>query len=169
MDKQHVIAGVGGVISIRDRDYRLRPLTLADLAAIKAHVVSRRMSPLEALGRELERVDSKHHPELMRAALREACAGRAAAADEIDAYLQSFEGTAHLFWLMARDDGPTLDSLAAARACLADFADGRLLELQGRLDQATGFLSDTANLGNCSGQARPMTTATVTGLASIAG
>ncbi|HEV2970692.1 MAG TPA: hypothetical protein VGY55_12045 [Pirellulales bacterium] len=169
MDKQHVVAGVGGVIRVGEREYRLRPLTLGDLAEIKAFVVSRRTSPLEALGRELERVESKRHAELMRVALREACSQRGATADEIDAYLQTFDGTAHLFWLMARDDCAALDSLEAANSCLAEFANGRLLELQGQLDQATGFLSDTASLGNSSGQARPTTMeATSHGLASIA-
>jgi hypothetical protein len=154
MDKQHAVAGVGGVIRVGQTEYRLRPLTLGDLAEIKAFVVLRRMSPLEALGRELERVDSKHHAELMRVALREACNQRGATAEEIDAYLQTFDGTAHLFWLMARDDCAALDAVEAAKSCLAEFANGRLLELQGQLDQATGFLSDTASLGNSSGQAR---------------
>jgi hypothetical protein len=154
MDKHHAVAGVGGTIEIGEVEYRLRPLTLGDLAEIKAYIVSRRTSPLEALGRELDRLDPKHHDGLMRAALREACELRAATAGEVDGYLQSFDGAAHLFWIMARDDCPTLDSLAAAKSRLADYSDGRLLELQGRLDQATGFLSDTANLGNFSGQAQ---------------
>src|SRR5947208_270640 len=104
MDKHHAVAGVGGMMEIGGVAYRLRPLTLGDLAEIKAHVVSLRTNPLEALGRELERVDSKHHDGLMRAALRQACELRAASADEIDGYLQSFDGTVHLFWIMARDD-----------------------------------------------------------------
>ena len=162
MDKHHAVAGVGGTIEIGGVAYRLRPLTLGDLAEIKAYVVSLRPNPLEALGRELDRVDPKHHDGLMRAALREACELRAATADEIDDYLQSFNGTAHLFWIMARDDCPALDSLAAAKSRLAEYGNGRLLELQGRLDQATGFLSDTANLGNLSGQARTTTTTTAT-------
>jgi hypothetical protein len=166
MDKHHAVAGVGGMIEIGGVDYRLRPLTLGDLAEIKAYVVSLRTSPLEALGRELDRVDPKHRDGLMRAALREACELRAATADEIDDYLQSFEGTVHLFWIMARDDCPALDSLAAAKSRLADYGNGRLLGLQGRLDQATGFLSDTANLGNFSGQARTTTTATIAGAAA---
>jgi HAMP domain-containing protein len=162
MDKHHAIAGVGGVIRIGDRQYHLRPLTLGDLAEIKAHVVSRRTSPLEALGRELDRVEPRHHPAMMRAALREACELRGATPSEIDAYLQSFNGTVHLFWIMARDDCPALDSLDAAKAALAEFSNGRLLELQGRLDQATGFLSDTTNLGNSSGQAQNEAPATPT-------
>jgi hypothetical protein len=161
MNKHHAIAGVGGVVRIGEREYRLRPPTLGDLAEIKALVVSRRTSPLEALGRELDRVEPRHHPAMMRAALREACESRAAAADEIDAYLQSFDGTAHLFWIMARDDCPALDSLAAAKAALAEFGDARLLELHGQLDQATGFLSDTANLGNSLGQAQIAAAATI--------
>jgi hypothetical protein len=175
MDKHHAVAGVGSTIEIGGVSYRLRPLTLGDLAEIKAHIVSLRRSPLEALDRELNRVDPKHHDGLMRAALREACELRAAMPDEIDDYLQSFDGTAHLFWIMARDDCPALDSLAAAKSRLTDYGNGRLLEVQGRLDQATGFLSDTANLGNFSGQARTTTTATIAGetatpagLASIA-
>ena len=116
MDKHHAIAGVGGVVRIGEREYRLRPLTLGDLAEIKACVVSRRTSPLEALGRELDRVEPRHHQAVMRAALREACELRAAIAAEIDAYLQSFDGTAHLFWIMARDDCPALDSLDGGEA-----------------------------------------------------
>ncbi|HKD37344.1 MAG TPA: hypothetical protein VKB78_11105, partial [Pirellulales bacterium] len=176
MDKHHAIAGVGGVIRIGEREYRLRPLTLGDLAEIKAYVVSQRTSPLEALGRELDRVEPRHRQAMMRAALREACESRATTADEIDAYLQSFDGTAHLFWIMARDDCPALDSLAAAKSALEDFSNGRLLELQGRLDQATGFISDTANLGNSLGQVQNSATqampaiaaGTAIGVASIA-
>ena len=67
----------------------------------------------------------------MRAALREACQLRSATAEEIDAYLQSFDGAVHLFWIMARDDCPVLDSLATAKATLSEFSNGRLLELQG--------------------------------------
>ncbi len=162
IDKQHAVAGIGGVIQIGEREYRLRPLTLGDLAEIKAFVVSRLVSPLEALGRELDRVEPRHHAALMRAALRESCQLRGATADEIDAYLQSFDGTVHLVWIMARDDCPALDSLQAAKAALAEFEGGRLLELQGRLDQATGFLSDTSTLGNCSGQTQTTTAATPT-------
>jgi HAMP domain-containing protein len=165
MDRHHAVAGVGGVVRFGDRDYCLRPLTLGDLAEIKALVVSRQTSPLEALGRELDRIDRQHHPAMMRAALREACELRAARADEINAHLQSFEGTAHLFWIMARDDCPALDSLAAAKSALAEFNNGRLLELQGRLDQATGFLSDTANLGNSSGQVQSEATRAATAIA----
>jgi hypothetical protein len=162
MDKHHAVAGIGGVIQIGEREYRLRPLTLGDLAEIKAYLVSQRTSPLEALGSELDRVEPRHHAALMRAALREACLLRGATADEIDAYLQSFLGTAHLFWIMARDDCPALDSLAAAKGMLSEFSDGRLLELQGRLDQATGFLSDTSTLGNSFGQAPTKTVALAT-------
>lgn len=159
MDKHHAVAGIGGVIQIGEREYRLRPLTLGDLAEIKAFVVSQRTSPLEALGRELDRVEPRHYPALMRAALREACQLRAATAEEIDTYLQSFDGTAHLFWIMARDDCPVLDSLTTAKAALAEF-DSRLLELQGRLDQATGFLSDTSTPRNfLPGQAQTTTAA----------
>jgi hypothetical protein len=168
MDKHHAVAGIGGTIRIGEVAYRLRPLTLGDLAEIKAYVVSLRGSPLEALGRELERVDPKHHDGLMRAAVREACELRAATPEEIDDYLQSFEGTAHLFWIMARDDCPALDSLAAAKSRLTEYDNGRLLELQGCLDQATGFLSDTANLGNFLGQAQTTaaTATTITGEAA---
>ena len=162
MDKHHAIAGVGGVVRIGEREYRLRPLTLGDLAEIKACVVSRRTSPLEALGRELDRVEPRHHQAMMRAALREACESRAATAAEIDAYLQSFDGTAHLFWIMARDACPALNSLDAAKRAAAEFKSRRLLELQGRLDQATGFLSDTTNLGNSFGQVQNDATATPT-------
>ncbi len=147
MDKHHAMAGVGGTIRIGAIDFRLRPLTLGDLAELKAHVVARREPARNARPRSRAhrsaatcRADSR--------CLGAARIGRGATAEEIDDYLQSFRGTAHLFWLMAREDCPALDSLAAARSCLAEYAEGRLLELHGRLDQATGFLSDTANLAN---------------------
>src|SRR6266566_5309899 len=109
MDKQHAVAGIGGVVCLGEREYRLRPLTLGDLAELKAYLVSRRTGPLEALGGELDRVDPQHHAEQIRLAVREARMGRAATGEEIDAYLESFEGTVHLFWIMARDDCPVLD------------------------------------------------------------
>ncbi len=148
MDKQHCVAGVAGCVTIGEREYRLAPLTLGDFAEIKAYLVSRRKSPLASLNEQLDRVDKKYHAELMRAALREACAGRAASDAEIDEYLQTFEGAAHLFWLMCRAAHPEMDSFDRARSVLAEYDGPRLLELQGLLDQATGFISDTALLGN---------------------
>ncbi len=151
-DGQHKVAGAGGCVRIGGREYRLAPLTLGHFAELKAHLVAQRKNPLAALGAALDQIDSKYHADLMRLALREACSARGATADEIDNYLQCFDGTAHLFWLMAREHQPQLDSLNAARAVLAEYGESRLLELQGLLDQATGFLSDTASLGNSSGQ-----------------
>jgi len=168
MDKQHAVAGIGGLVRVGGRDYRLRPLTLGDLAELKAELVSRRISPIAALGSELDDVDPRQQAELMRTALREAREGRGLTADEIEAYLESSDGAAHLFWLMARDDCPSLDSLEAAKACLVEYADDRMIELQGRLDQATGFLSDVAPLGNYMGQARAMMTTARSGQISIA-
>jgi hypothetical protein len=126
------------------------------------------MSPIDALDLGWDAVDPRHFAELMRTAFRKAREGRGVMAAEIDGYLESFEGAAHLFWLMARDDCPALDSLEAAKECLADYANDRMIELQGRLDQATGFLSDAAPLGNLSGQARAMMTTTRNGHTSIA-
>ncbi len=73
MDKQHSVAGVGGTIRIGVREFRLMPLTLGDLAELKAHVVSLRKSPLEALAENLGQFEPKHHAEMIRIALREAC------------------------------------------------------------------------------------------------
>jgi hypothetical protein len=168
MDRQHAVAGIGGQVRVGGRDYRLRPLTLGDLAELKAYLASRRMSPIAALGRELKDVDPRQQAELMRTAMREAREGRGVTADELEAYLESFAGAAHLFWMMARDDCPSLDSLAAAKACLIEYADDRMIELQSRLDQATGFLSDVAPLGNYSGQARAMMTTARSGQTFIA-
>jgi hypothetical protein len=167
MDKQHAVAGIGGAIRVGEREYRLRPLTLGDLAELKAYLASRQTSPIVERGRELKDVDPRQQAESMRTALREAREGRGVTADELEAYLESFEGAVHLFWLMARDDCQSLDSLAAAKACLVEFADDWVIELQGRLDQATGCLSDVAPLGNSAGQARATTTAR-SGHASIA-
>src|SRR5438552_1656038 len=46
MDKHHAVAGVGGKMEAAGVAYRLRPLTLGDLAEIKAYVVSP-LSPTE--------------------------------------------------------------------------------------------------------------------------
>jgi hypothetical protein len=152
MDRQHSVAGIGGFIRIGEREYRLRPLTLGDLAEMKACIVSRRTSPLES----------------RPTAWREARALRGVTADEFEDYLDSFDGVAHVFWLMAREACPALDSLDAAKKCLGDCNEQRFVDLQARLDQATGFLSDVAPLGNSSGQARATMTTARNGLTSIA-
>jgi hypothetical protein len=167
MDRQHRVAGIGGTFQIGERDYRLRPLTLGDLAELKAYIVSRRDSPLESLVHG-GATDSRRRGDFMQEAVPEARSMRAVTNREFEDYLDSTDGTAHLFWLMARDDCPALDSLAAARACLAEYGNGRLLELQGRLDQATGFLSDVAPLGNSLGQACATMTSARNGHAFIA-
>jgi hypothetical protein len=151
MDQQHSVAGIGGFVRIGEREYRLRPLTLGDLAELKAYIVSLRDGPLNS-----------------PAAIREMRRMRGVTAAEFEDYLDSFDGVAHVFWLMARDACPVLDSFDAAKQRLGDCDQRRLVELQMCLDRATGFLSDVAPLGNLSGRARATRTTAPDGLTSIA-
>ncbi len=150
MDWQHSVAGVGGFIRIGQREYRLRPLTLGDLAELKAYIAAQHTSPLVEPEHGLDCADPRRQPELLRITLREARDKRGVTAAELETYLDTFDGVAHLFWLMARNACPGLDSLDAAKQCLGDGDQRRLVELQARLDQATGFISDVAPLGKLS-------------------
>jgi hypothetical protein len=150
-DGQHRVAGVPGEITISGKTYRLSPPTLRMRADIIAHLASQRKSPIEVLPGLLEKLPAEYHDQVIRATIQQATAGRLVLDEDFREYLNSFEGTAHLLWLLLRTNHPELDSLAKVLALVEEFHDKNLLELWGRIDQATGFLTDVAALGNLPG------------------
>lgn len=150
-DGLHRVLGPPGEIELGGKTFRLSPPRLEMRAAILQHLVQQRANPIEVLGQVLPKIDGELRKELIAEAIHQASRSRSVTEEDLAEYLNSWDGTCHLFFLMARPEHPEL-TLGDARELLAGYADERLLELWGKLDAATGAISDMQALGNSPGQ-----------------
>ena len=105
-------------------------------AEVCEHIKARRQSPLRRLAAHLDEFNERQQEVLLRAAVeQEARMTEDPSGEEIDRFLNTLEGAAHLLWIGLRERHPEFETPSDVMELIRD----RSVEAQQKLDEAGGF------------------------------
>jgi len=138
-------AGTGVTVTIRGEDYKIRPLTVRDLAEFESYVRSKRIKALIGDG-AAEGLLPEERTRLVRD-----LASTPPSTEEVSAEMSTLGGVAFLLWRMLRKDRPGLTLVEASELVGMD----NLQEVSAVIEAVSGTDegNPTAGAGPASGSA----------------
>ena len=135
------VAGAPSVITLKGREYFVRPIRFADFASIERYLQSKRPNLLAQLVPSLAGMSDDVKNSFIAAAVKQMDTRQNVSTDDITEFMNSFDGMTYAFWLLMKDAHPELESSDAVAALVEDID---LTVLGDMLDRVSG-LSDLKN------------------------
>ena len=151
------ITGSPATVTIGGKEYRLTPWTPEVIGEVEEYVVSLRPNPIvktkEAAGAKGADGKPLFTPEEQQYMIGEAIKQTAmmnhsASQEEVALFMQSYNGTCFLFWVMAREHQPEINSRETARKTLDSLSKQEMDQLEVDMTRASGM----EELGNSPSQ-----------------
>ncbi len=142
------IAGTPATVIIGGKEYRLTQWDPELIGAIEDYVVSLRPSAIVKAKEACLTLDSDNKPlfspEEQQFMISEAIrlapmANHKASSEEVNLFIQSYDGSCYLFWAMARTHHPEIDSHKTARATLSLLSKQEMDSLDQEMIRASGM------------------------------
>ena len=148
------VAAPNVTIKLGEKPYRLTPLTPETLGEIEDHVVTLRSNPIlkvkEVLAIKDHGFDADQQKFMMEAAIRATSdLGLSASQDDVDNFMNSYDGICFMLWTMVREHQPEVDSPEKAREILSGLTMADLMAIQEDMKRVSGLSA----LGNSESEA----------------
>ncbi len=126
--------------TVNGKTYQTSPLTAREHAKVQTRILSMRGDPIEVARKLADVLNPEERKELFEKAYNDAVRAKIVTAGEVDAFMNTLEGTVYCIYLSLQKYHPEIDEDEAASLVEQqgrEFLDGIITELQAKVGDAT--------------------------------